>query len=230
MEEPKNDEPKGELLRLRLKPGYEETRTFEGKARIELDGGDPITQQINMRVTAKVQRVDGDVYEILLEPSPITVQQEGQPDQSGLLTEEPAVVDVDTRGRLLTPTNALVSTLQTIGYVPLPEKRILPGAKWSLSGERSWPLLGNVSVRETFIYRGAEKLEGRKVHHIDQLVKGSISSIKTEASYYLDADTGTLRSGEVRISGKIEIPGPDGSKSPAEVSIRLTIRKIEPPV
>lgn len=225
MDEPKADAPKGELLRLRLQHGFEETRVFEGQAQIRIAGGEPVTQQIRMRVTARVQEVDGDVYAIRLDPSPITVQQEGQEGQSGLLTEEPAVIDVDARGRVLTPTDALVSAIQTIGYVPLPEKRVAPGATWSLSGERSWPLLGKVSVTETFTYRGAEQMDGRKVHRVDQLVRGSIDSIRTEATYYLDAKTGTLHRGEVRIGGKMEIPGPEGAVTPADVSIRLTIRR-----
>lgn len=226
MEEPKNDAPEGELLRLRLSRGYQETRVFEGQAQLRFVGGEPVTQRINMRVSATVEAVDGDVYAIRLEPSPITVDQPGQAGQSGLLTEEPAIVDVDTRGRLLTPTNALVSTLQTIGFVPLPEKRVAPGAKWSLSGQRSWPLLGDVSVRETFTYHGVAKLDGRKVHRIDHSVKGSISSIDTNATYYLDAETGTLLRGEVHMSGKVDLPNQDGAKAPAEVDIRLTIRNL----
>jgi len=225
MDEPKADAPKGELLRLRLRQGFEETRVFEGQAQIRIAGGEPVTQQIRMRVTARVQEVDGDVYAIRLDPSPITVQQEGQEGQSGLLTEEPAVIDVDARGRVLTPTDALVSAIQTIGYVPLPEKRVAPGATWSLSGERSWPLLGKVSVTEKFTYRGAEQMHGRRVHRIDQLVTGSIDSINTEATYYLDAQTGSLHRAEVRIGGKMEMPGPDGTVTPADVSIRLAIRR-----
>lgn len=225
MNEPKADAPKGELLRLRLQRDFEETRVFEGQAQIRLAGREPITQQIRMRVTARVQEVDGDVYAIRLEPGPITVQQEGRDEQSGLLTEEPSVIDVDTRGRVLTPTDALVSAIQTIGYVPLPEKRVAPGATWSLSGERSWPLLGKVSVTETFTYRGSEQMDGRKVHRVDQLVQGSMDSIKTEATYYLDTRTGTLHRGEVRIGGKMEMPGPDGTVTPAEVSIRISIRR-----
>jgi hypothetical protein len=226
MDEPKSDAPDGQLLRLRLNEGYQETRVFEGQAQIQYSGGEPITQQINMRVAAKVEAVDDGVYSIRLEPGPITVEQEGQPGQSGLVTEEPAVVDVDTRGRLLTPTNALVSTLQTIGFIPLPEKRVAPGAKWSISGERSWPLLGNVSVSETFTFRGAAKLDGKKVHRIDHSVEGSVGSIATNAVYYVDAETGTLRRGEVHMSGKIELPTQDGAKAPAEIDIRLTIRSL----
>lgn len=225
MDEPKADAPKGELLRLRLEKGYEETRLFEGQSWIQFAGAEPITQEIRMRVTTQVKQVDGDVYAILLEPSAVTLQQQGRQGQSGLLTEEPTLVDVDSRGRLLTPTSALVSDLQTIGFVPLPEKRVAPGATWSLSGERTWPLLGKVTVKETFTYRGIEQLDGRKVYRIDQRVQGSLSSITTEATYYLDVETGTLRQGKVQIKGKMHIPGPDGSKNSAEVSIRLTIRQ-----
>lgn len=227
MDEPKRDAPEGQLLRLRLSKAYQDTRIFEGRAEIRYPGGKLVTQEINMRVTATVESVDGDVYAIRLEPSPITVEQEGQPGQSGLLTEEPAVVDVDTRGRLLTPTNALVSTLQTIGFVPLPEKRVAPGAKWSLSGERSWPLLGDVSVQETFTYRGVAQLDRRKVHRIDHFVKGSLGSIDTSATYYLDAETGTLRRGEVHVSGKVDLPTQDGTKAPAQVEIHVTIRNLQ---
>lgn len=225
MLEPNADAPRGDLLRLRLKEGYEEVRVFEGQARIRLAGAEPIMQRIRARVKVEVQQVDGDVYAIRLAPTAITVGEDGRDNQAGLLTKEPALIDVDSRGRVLTPTDAIVNAIQTIGFVPLPEKRVAPGATWSLTGVRTWPLLGEVRVTEEFTYRGVEQQGGRKVHRIEHHVRGSLDSVTTEATYYLDAETGTLRRGEVQIGGSISVPDPGRTTAKAEVSIHLAIRR-----
>jgi hypothetical protein len=223
LDEPKADAPRGTLLRLHLKPGESFVRVFRGQSEISLDGADPVVQKFNMRVTATVEGQDGEVYTIKMVSTPLTVEEGATSERSGLFTEKPTFLDVDNRGRLLTPPDAVVAAVQTIGFLPFPEKRILPGASWSMTGEREWPLLGKVKATETWTFRGQEKLNGSPAYKIEQTTKSDIEGLRASATYYLNPETGRLIAGTVRQEGRIELPSSNGKSQLARVKLILEI-------
>ncbi len=223
LEEPKADAPKGVLLRLNLKPGQSFVRVFRGESRISLEGAEPVVQKFSMSVTSSVESQDGDIYTLKLVATPLTVEKGEATERSGFFTEKPTVVDVDSRGRLLTPPEAVVAAVQLIGFIPFPEKRIVPGTSWSMTGEREWPLLGKVKATETWTFQGEETFRGVRAYKVEQTTKSDVKGLKARAVFYFEATTGRLIGGNVRQEGTVSLPAPNGEARQAEVSLVVEI-------
>ena len=227
--EPPHEAKSGVALRLTLKPGDKISRSLEGKIEAKPLAGTnappEALQPSRLRMTylTEVVSVEKGLATLKVTASPLEVIKKDVKGQ-WVAKGQKGEIRVDNRGRVYSDMEGLVSGVVGVGFIPFPEKKVSKGSTWSRTTMRSLPRLGDVDLKEKYVYQGTEKHSGVPVHRIDMSGTGSLRDFKINGTYYYRVSNGTLYEARLNQSAAVDVPGSEKQINRAKISISILVK------
>ncbi|HET6645263.1 MAG TPA: hypothetical protein VFG65_07170 [Fimbriimonadales bacterium] len=216
---------KGELLRLKMKPGAVYDRRLTATiVTTAAPGSKPPagalgTTTVAMQYKTEVLSAGSGVQTVKITSTPLKVEKPGASGQ-WVPQGEAGEITMDERGAVLTDIKGMVSGLYGVGIIPFPEKAVAKGSSWSSTSVRDMPPFGEVEIEEKFSYVGDA---GDGLYRIDSLGTGSLGGMKISAKYLYRRADGSLHSADVYTSAEVALPG-DKAGSKIRLAVSLKVR------
>ncbi len=224
--EPKTNPEDGIMLRLNLKPGTKELREVTGNVKIELDKskvkpGTPsvIDSIISLQYTTEVIERKENRTHVRIVTKPMQTTTSGGTSST---QAEDFVVIFDECANPLNNYDGLIKSAISAGFLRFPKSRLKEGSTWSLTSARDVPVIGEITYKETYTYKGTINKFGKKVWQIEVITSGT-DELKTKANYFFDSLSGCLVQADIYQEVKAEIPQETGGV-PAKISMTAHFR------
>jgi hypothetical protein len=230
IEEPQADAENGVLLRMKFQKGAKYSREFTGAIDVQAVKGEASPPKealqrssLKMTYSLTVQSIENGIATLKIESTPLEVTSGGN-KATWVPQGQSGEIVVDTLGRVRTDVEGIISGVQGVGFVPLPEKKVALGSEWKRVSSQSMYPFAEVTINERYIYRGREIIDKVACDRIDLVGTGSLPGMKLGGRHYFRTSDGSLYRAELTQTAVIDVPAENGAIRRARVSVSVSVR------
>jgi hypothetical protein len=225
--EPTADAPNGIALRMDFAVGSKIERRITGDIELKLDTGasanagqGSVKTKLDVVYTLEAIEKRNDVTTVRVSSDPLTVT---GPANASKTQAEVFELKVDPRGRIVENLEGLVRSAVATAFVPFPTKKVEKGAAWSVSSLYTAPVIGEVDLNQTYVYKGTETRGGKKCWRVDTVGLGG-DVYRVDGSYWFESSTGLLLEADWTASAKTDLQDASGAPTPGRVTMSAKLR------